>query len=388
MKEKHDYQPLPHDTLLGSPKLGASRGGHFVSLLQLRGAIARMLMLTSVATAFVWCSSAAAQMDVLNGGRPLLDAHNCYPYDGQWNERVSSALHSGFPVSIEQDLAWYVDPATGVGRVVVSHTPQPTGAEPTLRTYFFEQVRPVIEKAIAANKRDTWPVVVLHFDFKDNRAALLKAVWQLLGEYEPWLSTAPKAANVSELQPIHKGPILVVTEDSDEQQNVFYDDVAVGAKLRLFGSAHTTAPPKLDKPELMRWAATVAPEELLTEKPTNYRRWWNSSWYTVEKGGQHNAGGWNAAGDRRLRALVNHAHAMGFWIRFYTLDGFSPDKDRGWGQGYNFGSMKAVKLRWQAAVAAGVNFIATDQYEELAPYLVQNSSELRPADASSAKLPR
>lgn len=297
------------------------------------------------------------------------------------------ALRSGYPVSIEQDLAWYLDPATGVGRVVVSHTPETTGAETTLRAYFFEQVRPVIEKAIAENNPDTWPVIVLHFDFKDNRPELLKAVWQLLGEYEPWLSTAPKMANASELQPIQKRPLLVITEDSDEQQKVFYDDLPVRAKLRLFGSAHTTAAPKLPRPELMHWAVTVAPEELLKESPTNYRRWWNSSWYAVEEGGQHQAGDWSAADDHRLHALVDHAHAMGFWIRFYTLDGFSPEKDQGWGQGYNFGSMEAVKLRWQAAAAAGVNFIATDQYEDLPAYLQQNSRELRTVGAP-ASVPR
>lgn len=385
MKEKHDYRALPRDTLLGSLKLGASKGVDLLSHLQSQGVIACLLILTSVATAFLWCSSAAAQMDFLNGGRPLLDAHNCYPYDGQWNDRVSRALHSGFPVSIEQDLAWYVDPATGAGRIVVSHTPQPTGAEPTLRAYFFEQVRPVIEKALAEKKRDTWPVVVLHFDFKDNRPELLKAVWQLLEEYEPWLSTARKGTSAAELQPLQKAPILVVTEDSDEQQKVFYDDVPIGAKLRLFGSAHTAASPKLDKPELMHWAATVSPEKLLKEKPTNYRRWWNSSWYTVEEGGQHNGRDWSATDDRRLRALVDHAHKMGFSIRFYTLDGFAAAKDQGWGQGYNFGSIEAVKVRWQAAVAAGVNFIATDQYEDLAPYLLQNSRELRTADASAVR---
>ncbi len=294
------------------------------------------------------------------------------------------ALRSGYPVSIEQDLAWFMDPATNQGRVVVSHKPEATGAEPTLKAYFFEQVRPVVEKALAENHPETWPVIVLHFDFKDNRPELLKAVWQLLGEYEPWLSTAVKRANSSELQPIQRRPILVVTEDADEQQKVFYDDVAVGSKLRLFGSAHTVTPPKLPMPELMHWAVTVAPEELLKERPTNYRRWWNSSWYTVEEGGQHQAGDWTAADGHRLRALVDHAHAMGFWVRFYTLDGFSPEQDQGWGQGYNFGSMEAVKLRWQAAAAAGVNFIATDQYESLPAYLQQNSHELRPVAAPAS----
>ena len=93
------------------------------------------------------------QLQLLNHGRPVPDAHNCYPYEGKWADRIDRALKAGFPVSIEQDLAWYVDPATGEGRVVVSHTPKTTGSEPTLRNYFFERVRPIVEKALAEDNR-------------------------------------------------------------------------------------------------------------------------------------------------------------------------------------------------------------------------------------------
>jgi hypothetical protein len=319
-------------------------------------------------------------LDFLNHNQPILDAHNCYPYDGRWNDRIQRALSSGYPVSIEQDLAWYVDLATGKGRVVVSHTPHATGKEPTLEDYFFKQVRPVVEKAIAENKRDQWPVIVLHFDFKDNQTPLLQAVWQILGEHQEWLSTAVKTSDPAKLSPIDRKPIMVVTEESDAQQKVFYDDLPVGTRLRLFGSAHTHPTPK-DMPmkQLMHWAVQVTPEELLSEPPTNYRRWWNSSWYTVEEGGEPGAGDWTAADNQRLQALVDHAHKMGYWVRFYTLDGFAPADDQGWGQGYNFGSREAVILRWKATIAAGVNFIATNQYESLATYLKQDAKELRPA---------
>jgi hypothetical protein len=333
-------------------------------------------------------SSARAQgpdLDFLNHNHPILDAHNCYPYQGHWNDRIQRALSSGFPVSIEQDLAWYVDPATGQGRVVVSHTPHPTGDEPTLEDYFFKQVRPVVEKAIAENKRNQWPVIVLHFDFKDNQPALLEAVWQILGQHEEWLSTAVKTSDPSKLSPIDRKPMVAVTEEADEQQKVFYDDLAVGSRLRLFGSAHTHPTPEgMPIKELMHWAVKITPEELLNEPPTNYRRWWNSSWYTVEEGGEPGAGDWTPADNQRLRALVDHAHKMGYWVRFYTLDGFAPADDQGWGQGYNFGSREAVVLRWKASIAAGVNFIATNQYEALAPYLKQDAKELRPASSTTA----
>jgi hypothetical protein len=67
-----------------------------------------------------------------------------------------------------------------------------------------------------------------------------------------------------------------------------------------------------------------------------------------------------------VRALVDHAHRPGYWIRFYTLDGFAPDEDKCWGDGYSFGSREAVRVRWKAAQAAGLNLIAIDQYEDLA----------------------
>ncbi|HTF71349.1 MAG TPA: hypothetical protein VK638_52650 [Edaphobacter sp.] len=75
---------------------------------------------------------------------------------------------------------------------------------------------------------------------------------------------------------------------------------------------------------------------------------------------------------------------MGYWVRFYTMDGFAPADDQGWGQGYNFGSHEAVILRWKASIAAGVNFIATNQYEALAPYLKQDAKELRPTSSTTA----
>jgi hypothetical protein len=325
-----------------------------------------------------------ANLDFLNHNQPILDAHNCYPYEGQWNNRVQRALSSGFPVSIEQDLAWYVDPATGKGRVVVSHTPHPTGNEPTLEDYFFKQVAPIVKKAISENKRSQWPVIVLHFDFKDNQTALLQAVWQVLGQHEDWLSTAVKTSNPDKLSPINRKPILVVTEEADEQQKVFYDALPVGAHLRLFGSAHTRPAPKnMTREQQVHWAVTAIPEELVVGKPTNYRRWWNGTWYEVEEGGEPRAGDWNAADNQRLKSLVDHAHATGYWVRFYALDGFAPAEDQGWGQSYNFGSHEAVVLRWKAAIAAGVNFIATNQYEELATYLKQDAKELRPTPSAA-----
>ena len=301
--------------------------------------------------------------------RPILDAHNCYPYRGKWNDRIDRALAAGFPVGIEQDLAWYVDRATGKGRAVVSHTKDVTGEEPDLRTHFFERVRPIVEKALKDNDRARWPMIVVHFDFKSVTPPLLRAVWDLLGEYESWITTAPKSADPRTLTPFDKKPLLVLTENADEQEEVFYKPLRVGEKLRLFGSAHTKTIPAEPKEERERLLATVPPEQLLSAPPTTYRRWWNSSWYTVEQGGQKISGEWTAAEEKRLLDLVSHVHRLGYWVRFYTLDGFSADESFGWDQSYNFGSRANAEKRWKSAIAVGVNLIATDQYELVAPMI-------------------
>jgi hypothetical protein len=323
-------------------------------------------LVASVVASALALSPQTPSLSFLNHNRPVLDAHNCYPYGGRWADRIDRALGTGFPVAIEQDLAWNVDPATGAGRIVVSHEPKTTGSEPTLRHYFFDRVKPIVEKALADNNRSQWPLIVLHFDFKSTETPLLHAVWNLLGEYQDWITTAVKTANPGDLSAFEAKPILVITEDSDEQEAVFFNEVPVGARLRLFGSAHTNIDPHLTRKLRVHYVATATPAQLLSTPPTNYRRWWNNSWWEVEEGGQHQAGDWTPAGDQRLRALVDHAHRMGYWIRFYTIEGFSKDDDRGWGTDYNFGSREAALLRWKAAIQAGVNFIATDQYEALA----------------------
>jgi len=111
--------------------------------------------------ALLWCSAVWAQspLEFLNHGRPLLDAHNCYPYEGRWADRIDRALRASFPVGIEQDLAWFVD-LSGKGRLVVSHTSKTNGSEPTLKDYFFEHVRPVVERALRENNRSAWPLII------------------------------------------------------------------------------------------------------------------------------------------------------------------------------------------------------------------------------------
>jgi glycerophosphoryl diester phosphodiesterase len=100
-------------------------------------------------------------------------------------------------------------------------------------------------------------------------------------------------------------------------------------------------------------------------RATNYRRWWNAPWSVVEAGGQREAGEWTDEEASRLTGLVGRAHDAGLWVRMWTLNGSDePTREaNGWSAGYNFGSVDAAAIRWHAAIAAGVDFVATDQYE-------------------------
>lgn len=308
----------------------------------------------------ILCAALFGQAGLTPGRRTVLDAHNCYPYEGRWADRIDRALAQGFPVSIEQDLAWHVDPASGAGRIAIHHGAKTTGREPGLRDYFFDRVRPIVEKALRDNDRRNWPIIYLHFDFKSVTPPLLDAVWNLLGEYQDWITTAPKLADPHVLAPLDVKPIMVLTEEANEQEEVFFGRVPVGGKLRLFGSAVVVRQKKGEP--------LLSLEQTVSQPATNYRRWWNSPWDAVELGGQREAGEWTAGDDKRLRALVDYAHKLGYAMRFYTLNGHTPEtgKENGWDANYNFGSAGAVEKRWRAALQAGVDFIATDQVEALA----------------------
>ena len=323
-------------------------------------------LLRACAIALTLPAVAAAQPHPIPA-RVTLHAHNCFPEEGHWTDRLDRALGTGtVPIAIEQDLVWAVDAGTGAGRSVLSHGAPLTGGEPTLEDHFFQRVRPIVERALAENRRETWPVLFLHFNIRGDEPAHLDALWALLGRYESWLTTAEKTADEARVMPLRVGPVMVLTEGG--QQGTFYDAVPVGGRLRVFGTAASgRTSSRGDGPP----AASLPADRLIPNRATNYRRWINLSWAAVEAGGQEQAGDWTGADALRLKSLVARAHDQGLWIRFYTLNGHPPAESQGWSAGYNFGSLEAVRLRWRAAINAKVDFVAVDQYELFAEELMK-----------------
>ena len=149
-----------------------------------------------------------AQQGFGPGQRVLLDAHNAYPQNGRWTDRIDRALSTSLPVAIEQDLYWVKSPASGGFDIGVAHDSQSSIARRRSKR-IFEKIRPIMEHALAEPSRDTWPLIVLNLDFKQNDAPLLDAVYTLLGKYEAWLTTAPRTLTPDVAAPLSVGPLLV-----------------------------------------------------------------------------------------------------------------------------------------------------------------------------------
>ena len=319
----------------------------------------------SLAAAVTICllsNAGLAQQGFGPGQRVLLDAHNAYPQNDRWKDRIDRALSTGLPVAIEQDLYWTKNQTSGRFEIRVAHDSSELDRAPTLEAYFFDKIRPIMERALEEHRRDTWPLIVLNLDFKQNDAPLLDAVYTLLGKYEAWLTTAPRTSTPDVAEPLSVGPLLVLSGSSEAQRARFHDAVPVGQRLRAFGAIPSATAPGGNADERAAKLSRMPAEQIIATRASNYARWVNFPWLVVESGGQARAGDWSPADAVRLDALVKRAHAQNLWIRFYTLDGFLNDGD-GLTKSYDFGSDAAVKLRWRAATEAGVDFIATDHYE-------------------------
>jgi len=309
------------------------------------------------------------------GRRTLMLAHNAFPTKGQWADRLDRALSCGTPLVIEIDLAWVTNPKTGKNDCLIGVNPGSkdiTGNEPTLKSFFFERVRPIVEKALQENDKQNWPLVILYMDMRNDPPEQLEFIWKLLGEYENWLTTAVQTNNPADKAPLDVKPLVILTQDKDNdiKEEYFYNRLPIGGKLRVFSTAKLSLPPGegLTAQQIAQLRSKMKPEELVKEPASNYRRWWHSSWGYIETAPMSTAGEWTPEKKARLEALVNYGHKLGYLVGFYCVDGFDSEagKAQGWNAEYNFGSLQKANIRWRAAAKAGVDFVTTSQYEELA----------------------
>jgi hypothetical protein len=307
------------------------------------------------------------------GNRIVMHAHNAFPYDGQYANRLDRVLSTQLPVMVEQDLFWYTDPSTGKSKSVISHGAKYAGAlDPTLESYFLAKVRPIAEKALREGNSGNWPLITLYLDFKSNVPEHFENVAETLSKYKDWLTSSVKPANESAQAPLDLKPLMVLVLDNDDsKKKVFYDRAAVGDRVYIFGSVpKPPVDPSLSKDENGNRLADIDPEKFLTDRASTYRRWWFIDWHFIERGGQVNAGPWTRRDEERLRKFVAHGHRMGYFMSTYTLNGYS-DGNEALDRTYNFGSADAGRERWRAAIRAGFDFVQTDQYEEVSALIRQ-----------------
>ena len=63
-----------------------------------------------------------------------------------------------------------------------------------------------------SGRRETWPLIILNLDLKTNEPEHHAAIWETLGTYEAWLTTAARVADGTRPAPLDVKPVLVLTE--------------------------------------------------------------------------------------------------------------------------------------------------------------------------------
>jgi hypothetical protein len=197
-------------------------------------------------------------------------AHNAYPDHGKFTDRLDRALSSGQPFAVEQDLSW------ADGKSMMIHgAKNVSGDDPTLETYFFPKVQPVIEKALKEGNKGNWPIVALYLDIKNDPPEHLAAISKILDKYSSWLTSAVKTDDIMKVSPLDLKPMMVLVEDKQNdvnKQQSFYDQVPVGGKLRVFGSVPKLDPNpgrKLPRQEATDNQTSVSPDDLMIGRADN-----------------------------------------------------------------------------------------------------------------------
>lgn len=275
--------------------------------------------------------------------KPLpVSAHNCYPANSASTERVVEALALGID-NIEIDLGW--DEIRK--QLIVGHdaTPQPGLTYPGLEAYLV----PALEAHWRQAREDQAPTL-LTIDWKTDNLDAVRQFQAFLDAHPDWFSTAPKASE----SPLTVRRLTVCFTGSDRAKEQYDALIPAGGTYRAFRD--TVFGGGQFKQDVADYAPAPA---------TAYHRFLTFHWGNVEAGGPPLAGAWTDNDATRLTSLMTQVHRQGFRARFYCLNGhngptLSP---------YRFRNDDAARIRWQAATKAGVDWVATDEYAEIAQTL-------------------
>jgi hypothetical protein len=271
--------------------------------------------------------------------RPLpISAHNCYAENRTDNPRLTEALTLGID-NIEIDLGW--DDAAK--QLIVGHdaTPRPAVAYPRLENSLI----PALTSHLKVPRLDGAPTV-LTIDWKTGRPeAVLQFKELLLDAHADWFSSAPKAAD----SPLTTRRLTVCFSGSEAAKNAYDALIPAGGTYRAFRDRVVSGTYKVE-------VAAYVPGN-----STAYLRFLAFHWGAIERGGPASAGEWTRAEMDRLSTLIALAHRRGFRVRLYSLNGHSGPP----GSSYRFADDDTARVRWLAAAAAGVDWVAGDEYKEM-----------------------
>lgn len=272
--------------------------------------------------------------------RPLpIGAHNCYAEDRADNPRLAEALALGID-NIEIDLGW--DEASR--RLIVGHdaTPRPGVAYPSLEG----SLVPALEAHWRARGSGGAPTV-LTIDWKTDRPEAVRRFKDLLDAHLDWFSSAPKAPD----SPLTTRRLTVCFSGSEAAKAAYDELIPPGGTYRAFRDRVFGAGAK-HEPDV----ASYVPEDA-----TPYHRFLAFHWGAIERGGPAVAGAWTRDEADRLASLADLAHRRGYRVRVYCLNGHTGARLGG----YRFPSDESARVRWAAAAASGVDWIAGDEYPEI-----------------------
>ena len=121
------------------------------------------------------------------GSRTQVLAHNAYPDHGKYADRLDRALAAGLPLAVEEDLAW-VD-----GKSLLIHGAKNVAADdPTLDSYFFPKVAPLMEAVLRSGDKRNWPLITLYLDIKNDPPEHLEAISEALDRHRAWRINGPR----------------------------------------------------------------------------------------------------------------------------------------------------------------------------------------------------